>query len=74
MADHLTRLLGHQRNGKGVSITQSVNNELLGVTAAWVRQERQACDFTNNHFVGWTFWADSDCHWFKRANNQNKLP
>jgi hypothetical protein len=34
----------------------------------WVRQEGQARDFTNGGFVGWAFWAESDCHWFKRAN------
>lgn len=58
MADHLTGLLGHQRNGKCVGLTQSANNEVLGMTAIGMRGKRLASDFTNGVFVAFAFGTD----------------
>jgi hypothetical protein len=68
MAYDTASVFRDQRHRQNVGLAQSLNNELFGVTAVWVRQEGQARDFTNGGFVGWAFWAESDCHWFKRAN------
>lgn len=68
MAHDTASVFRNQRHRQSVGHAQGLNNELFGMTAMWVRQEGLARYFTNGDFVGWAFWADSDCHWFKRAN------
>lgn len=54
----LTGPLGHQRNGKGIGLTQSADNEVLGMAAIGMRGKRLASDFVNGVFVTLVLGAD----------------